>query len=483
MTNDKARTTEKPGVIENVTVGSQSSRLSSVIFFLLCFVPVFTTVLFGGVDNTTWIIVTICWLAIILMWLVEAWRAKGLIFESSYLQLPLIGLLLIGLIQLLPFGSGVGDASIAVPATNSLTLDPNGTRFFLSHLIVYIVFFAACLTFINSEKRLRKVVILVVIFGAIMAFVAILLRLASPDMIYGLRNPGQAVPFGPFVNQHHFAAFMEMTGSVTLSLILGKSALQDKRPLFMIALAVMSIAIILTSSRGGMIASITVITFVLTMNFVIRKRSARSDEDKTEDRTLLQKAFTSTAIVGIILLLIGSVVFLGGSDALVRGVTMGAGTDDVSNGRLHFWWVAIKIFLDHPILGAGLDAFGVAFTKHDTWHGIFRVEQAHNEYLQILAETGIVGFACIAAFIYLLFRKGLRTVANAGSGFRQHAAIGALAGCLGILVHSFVDFPLRTPSNGFFFLLLVAIATVSVKTVSDGDSHRRKKHRSTSRSQ
>ncbi|MBP7416477.1 MAG: O-antigen ligase family protein [Pyrinomonadaceae bacterium] len=481
MMNETVKTTDKPGVIENVTVGGQSSRLSSIIFFLLCIVPVFTTILFGGVDNVTWIVVTICWVAIIVMWLIEAWRAKGLIFESSYLQLPLIGILLIGLIQLLPLGPGAGDASITVPATNLLTLDPNGTRYFLSHLIVYIVFFAACLTFINSEKRLRKVVFLVVIFGAIMAFVAILQRLASPDMIYGLRNPGQAVPFGPFINQHHFASFMEMTGGLTLGLIFGKSGLQDKKPLLFISVAIMTIAVILTSSRGGMIASIAVLAFVLAMSFIARKRNRTSE--RTEERTPTQKALIATVAAAAVLVLIGSVVFLGGSDALLRGVTMDVGKDDMSNGRLHFWSVAIKIFLDHPILGAGLDAFGVAFTKHDTWHGIFRVEQAHNEYLQILAETGIVGFACIGAFIYLLFKRGMATIASAGSGFRQNVAIGALAGCFGILIHSLFDFPLRTPSNGFFFLLLVAIATVSVKTAGDGDSHRRKKRRSTSHSQ
>ena len=479
--SDSLETIPKPGFIENVSIGRHASRLSSIIFFLLCLIPVLTTILFGGVDNATWIMVTIGWVAIILLWLVEAWRAKGLIFESSSLQLPLIGLLLIGLIQLLPLGSGVGDAAIAVPAARSLTLDPNGTRFFLSHLIVYIVFFAACLTYINSEKRLRKVVFMVVIFGAVVAFMAILQRLASPDLIYGLRVPYQAVAFGPFINQHHFASFMEMTGGVTLGLIFGRSAQQDKKPLLLISVAIMGIATILTSSRGGMIAFIGVISFVLAMSYVVRKRSARSES--SDEQNTPQKALIAVGVVAAILILIGSVIFLGGGDALVRGITMDVSKEDFTNGRLHFWSVAIKIFLEYPFLGAGLEAFGVAFTKHDTWHGIFRVEQAHNEYLQILAETGIVGFACVAAFIYLLFKKGMRTVAHAGSGFRQNVAIGALAGCLGILIHSLFDFPLRTPSNGFFFLLLAAIATVSVKTVSDGNAPRRRKRSSTSHSQ
>src|SRR5437899_5163736 len=146
------------------------------------------------------------------------------------------------------------------------------------------------------------------------------------------------------------------------------------------------------------------------------------------------------------------------------GINIGTGQMDFSTGRAHFWPIALQIFYSHPILGVGLDAFGVAFTKFDTWNGTLRVEQAHNEYLQTLADAGIAGFACIATYIYFLFKNGLATIANAAHGFRHDAAIGALAGCFGILIHSFFDFPLRTPSNAFFFLLLSAIAIVSVKS-------------------
>ena len=132
-------------------------------------------------------------------------------------------------------------------------------------------------------------------------------------------------------------------------------------------------------------------------------------------------------------------------------------SDDVTSGRTYFWSIAIRMFLDNPIFGVGFDAFGVAFTRYDTWNGFFRIEQAHNEYLQVLAEGGILSFLCLAAFLYLLFRGGLRNVRNS-SGLVREASIGALAGSLGIFTHSFFDFPLRTPSNGFFFLLLCAIA-------------------------
>src|SRR5205814_9874747 len=101
---------------------------------------------------------------------------------------PLLALLVIGLVQLIPLGG------------ETLSNDPFATRIFLVHLTVYITFFAACLTFINNEGRVKKAMMMVVIFGAVMAFVGILQRLANPDAIYGLRQTAQAQGFGPFIN-------------------------------------------------------------------------------------------------------------------------------------------------------------------------------------------------------------------------------------------------------------------------------------------
>jgi O-antigen ligase len=268
---------------------------------------------------------------------------------------------------------------------------------------------------------------------------------------------------------------MEMTAGLGLALLFSKRGARNTKLLLAFAVVVMGIAVVFTSSRGGVLGFISVLGFVMMLNFF----SGRWSDGKVvkESGGEIQRKIVLVAAAGsLVLVILGSVLLLGGNESLFRGIGVSQIQDGVSNGRAHFWSVALKIFLEHPILGAGLEAFGVAFTKHDTWNGFFRVEQAHNEYLQTLADAGIVGFACVAAFIYLLFKKGLRTIASARS-FRRDAAIGALAGCFGILVHSFFDFPLRTPSNAFFFLMLCAIATVPVQSAHS--DHSRRRHRST----
>ncbi|CAN5448288.1 hypothetical protein BH10ACI2_BH10ACI2_18910 [soil metagenome] len=449
--------------VDNLIGGETPTRVSSTIFLLLCFIPVFSTILFGGVDTVTWIMISVLWLAIVLLWIVEAWNSGGLLINTSSLQLPILGWVAIGIVQLMPLGGGSGDQG-GIAVSRALSMDPYSTRFFLVRLVVYFVFFAACLTFINNEKRLKKVVTLAILFGSIMAFYGILQRLANPDGIYGLRATPQSIPFGPFVNQHHSAAFMQMTGGLALGLLFGKDMGREKMVLLASAFVLMGVAVILPSSRGGLLGFVTVVSLVVIFNFM-SGRWSRSQQLNDGTNSPSQKKLVLAAAVGALLILVvGTVLFVGGDEALLRGTGIVNSTGDVTNGRGHFWPVAISIFRDHPILGAGFDAFGVAFTSHDSWNGLLRVEQAHNEYLQTLTDSGIAGFICIAGFIFLLFRKGLATISNA-AGFSQEAAIGALAGCAGILVHSFFDFPLRTPSNAFFFLTLCAIATVSISGV------------------
>lgn len=449
---------------ESVVAGDGSSRLSSIIFLLLCVAPVFSTVLFGAVDNMTWIFISMFWTAIVLLWLAEAWKAKGVMINTSSLQLPVIGLLVIGFVQLLPLGPGDAGDLVGAPISRALSLEPYATRFFVTRLVVYFVFFAACLAFINNERRVRKAVMTVIVFGAVMAFFGILQRLAAPEGIYGIRDTPQAIPFGPFVNQHHFAAFMEMTAGVTLGLLFGKGKGRDSRLLLAIAFVLMGVATVLTSSRGGVLGFLSVFAFVALLNLISGRWSGDRHVNATQPGGVYRKVVLAAGGVALIVIIFGVVLFLGGNDSLLRGIGVSNASTDISSGRAHFWPIAISIFLEHPVLGAGFDAFGVAFTKHDTWNGLLRVEQAHNEYLQILADAGLAGFFCIAGFIYLLFRKSLATIAAAGGSERRDAAVGALAGCFGIMIHSFFDFPLRTPSNAFFFLLLAAIATVSVRS-------------------
>jgi O-antigen ligase len=407
------------------------------------------------------------------LWLADAWLTREFRFSLNPLQIPLLGLIAIGLIQLLPLrGLEIPADLLSIPATASLSLAPYSTRLATVQLIVYFVFFAAVLVYINNQERLRKIVLTIIIFASLMAFFGILQRLANLEAIYGLRLANQAIPFASFINQHHFAAFMEMTIGVTLGLLFSRATKNNRRIFLSFAVVVMGIAVIFTSSRGGMLSLLAVVGCTVTAN-ILQKPLTRANSTDANGGNYRRVFGLISGGFGLILVLIGSVLLLGGDESLLRGVGL-SNPEDITNGRSHFWSVAWRIFLDHPFLGAGLDSFAFAFTGYDTWNGAFRVEQTHNDYLQILADAGLAGFACAAAFIVLLFKQGLRVVRQSSDSFRLSTAIGALAGCAGILIHSFFDFPLRTPSNALFFLTLTATAVVSIAPPKPSRKRKRK---------
>lgn len=449
----------------------KSSRLKGSIFFVLCVMLIFATVAYGAVDAWAMAALSVFSGAVVLLWLTDSFIGKEFRFSPNRLQFPLIALILIGFVQLLPLRGAVAPDLLSLPATRSLSLDPYATRFFIILLTVNLVFFAAALVFINTQKRMRLMVFTIIIFGSLMAFFGVIQSLtnSNPNSILGMRENRGAFPFATFINRHHFAAFMNMIIGLTLGLLFGNATKKDKRLLLVIALVLMGIALIFTGSRGAMLSLFGVVGFVVLINLLKKNTDDEFDEKPVAFR---RKFILIGSGLALILVLFSSVLLLGGDNSsLIRGIGL-SNESDTGNGRAHFWYVALQIILHNPILGAGLDAFGIAFSRYDTWNGSLRVEQAHNEYLQILADAGIFGFLCVAAFIYFLFKQGLRIVAGSVDSFRQSVAVGALAGCFGILLHSFFDFPLRTSSNGLFFLMLAALATVSIPDTESSQKRR-----------
>src|SRR5204862_1476105 len=148
---------------------------------------------------------------------------------------------------------------------------------------------------------------------------------------------------------------------------------------------------------------------------------------------------------------------------------------DPTTGRAHFWNVTLDVIKHHPFIGSGLGSFGVIYTRYDYGNGMYRLEQAHNDYLQILADAGIVGALLGVSFLIILFSKAFAR-RNTDDKFRRGIATGALAGCFAVLVHSAFDFTLHTTANALLFLVLAAMATLD-RRVDEGTGHRLRRRR------
>lgn len=449
------------------------SRLSTLAVVLLAFIPMVAVAVYGSVDPVALGLQAVLVSLLAVVWIADVMAKGRLELNLNITPLPLVALIAIGVVQILPlFGPVVSTDILSSDVSGTLSLDPFATRFAVIQLVIYLVYFLAAIHFLNSASRLRGMVYAVLAFCSVAAFFGILQFLAKPDAIYGLRPTPWAEPFGPYVNRHHFAALMVMSFSSAFAIFLGHHSTREKKMLLLISMILAGISVVLTGSRGGVLSISVAALFVLVSSVVASKKS---DSDVPGDGSRSTKIISSgLALFTLAALVVGSVVLLGGDSSLVRG--LGAvQSEDFSTGRIHFWQVTWEVIKQNPVIGVGLDSLAVAFTQFDSWSGTVRVEQSHNDYLQIFAEAGIFGILAVMAFVMIVFKKGLGNITRSENGFSRGMTIGALAGLLGVLIHSFFDFPLRTPSNGFFFILLTVFATNQVRFHVRHQERRRKK--------
>jgi O-antigen ligase len=447
---------------------------SRFAFLVICVAIVTTALAYGTVHYWALGLFNLGALTILILWIVDAWELRTLRISRSILQLPLLGFILLAIVQLLPFGPVDSTANIA-NVSRSLSFDPYSTRLFLIQFSTLFVYFAATLVFIDTPHRLQLMVRTIMIFGFLLAIFGLTQSIASPNKVYWVRELSQSTAFGPFINRHHFAGYMELTIALPLGLLFAGAIDREKILLYVFIAGLMGVALVMTGSRGGIISLVLEILFFVIVTGLIRP--AGSDHHHHRHQRSRLKSAGIRVVLGFALLagLFAGVMLMGGESSIMRFIDT-VNTDDPSTGRTHFWAVTLEIIKHNPILGTGLGAFGVVYTRFDSRNGLFRLEQAHNDYLQIFSDAGTVGALIGLIFLVLLFRRAFQR-AHSEDPFRRGIALAAAGGCFAVLIHSFFDFTLHTTSNALLFLILAALATLNGR-VEHVTRKRKRKRRS-----
>ena len=435
---------------------------SRFAFLVICIAIVLSALAYGTVHYWALALFNLGALTVLVLWMLDAWNLGTLRVSRNLLQLPLLGVLLLGLIQLLPL-------------SGTLSLDPYSTRLVLVQLATLLIYFAATLVFIDTPHRLHLMVRTIMIFGFVLAIFGLTQSFTSPTKVYWVRELSQSTAFGPFINRHHFAGYMELTIALPLGLLFAGVVDKQKRVLYLFVAGLMGVALVMTTSRGGIISLVAEIAFLAIVTAIWRTQSERR---RTKSSPLKSVAIRAGMAGALLVGLFFGVLMLGGEFSIYRFIDS-VNTDDPTTGRAHFWAVTLDIIKAHPYVGTGLGAFGVIYTRYDSRNGLFRLEQAHNDYLQVLSDAGIIGAVLAFSFVALLFWKAISR-ARSKDDFRRGVALAALSGCFAVLVHSFFDFTLHTPSNALLFLVMAALATLNGRVEAPRRKHRRSSSESSS---
>ena len=167
--------------------------------------------------------------------------------------------------------------------------------------------------------------------------------------------------------------------------------------------------------------------------------------------------------VMVMVLIVGTlgmgVVWMGGEDLALKIAGMSGISQDTIEGttRKDIWRATWSLIKDNPWTGVGFGAYYLAIPQYQVSSGRTKVEQAHNDYLDLIASGGVVAALLAAAFIVLLIWRA-RSSLRSADPYRRAAALGALAGILSVSVHSVADFGLQLTGIAVIFAALVVIA-------------------------
>jgi O-antigen ligase len=352
--------------------------------------------------------------------------------------------------------------------SHPLSINPSATRIGLAAAVALGLLLAGFARAATREDA-RRVVMLIAALGVVMSIAGLIQQAMWNGKIYGFWTPVySSLAFGPFVNRNHFAGWMLMAIPLVFASFCGRVSrgMHGVRPgwrdrlmwfgsadgtgttLLGFAGVIMAIGLAATLSRSGLIG-------------------------------LLAAAAVSGLVLARGKLGIGGRLVVGATAVLMVVVAVGVtGLDKVGDrfanpdmgtlgNRAGVWTDAWAIARRFPLTGTGLNTFGDATLIYQTGNPDVHYVQAHNDYLQLMAEGGVL--ICVPALAALvagvrLVRRRMRSVPPASGDYWIRT--GAVTGILAIGLQSLVDFSLQMPGNAVLFVVLLALAARRTSAVN-----------------
>lgn len=398
--------------------------LSKVIFVLLVGVLIVTPIPYATVEPW-WKAFFIC--AVLGIFILGIF-VKTIFQNSSLVLFPLLAL------------SGLAF----VQSWTALSADPFQTRFFALQLLALTAFLSLLYQYAATEKRVRVLVYTVIGIAIVSAIFGILRQTTQHQtgFVLPLLKPNQG--FAQFINKNHFAYLMEMAFGLLMGLIIAGSS---KQRLVQFALLLpIWVGLVLSNSRGGIIAMLVQVT--TTTLFLLQT-------------TTLKLALAAVLVAAVLL----GTVWVGGERLVANFTAAGnelTATDRDGASRNEIWRATLKMFAAHPLLGVGLGAYWIGITTYHDASGVLTPQEAHNDYLELLASGGVLGLALGAWFAVIVIRLAGRNL-NTDTGFLRAVRIGAVLGLAGVAAHSLLDFGLHLIGNTVVFFTLIMLATFQRK--------------------
>jgi putative inorganic carbon (HCO3(-)) transporter len=221
------------------------------------------------------------------------------------------------------------------------------------------------------------------------------------------------------------------------------------KALAMTMFVVNSACLVLTFSRGGWIGFVVLIFVFLVL--LLYWYSVRLPE-------AWRPWAMPVLLGGSVGLMVLAVLFVGPVRDRVASIFIGR-RDSSNNFRMNVWSSVVEMIRDRPILGIGPgnNAFNKIYPRY--MHTRFSALSAYSIFLEVLVETGFIGFSCFLWLLIVTFNQGIQQLSRlrGSANYQGFWLVGAIAGMVGILSHGLVDTVWYRPEVNTLWWLMVAI--------------------------
>jgi hypothetical protein len=357
----------------------------------------------------------------------------------------------------------------ASAAAHPLSVSPVETRSRLRLLVSLAAAFFLVARWARQPGRVMFLLSAITITAFLVALFGLVQFLTWNGRIYWFRRVPETSSFGPFVNHNHFAGYVGMVIPVAICLgfffMEGRGREDDhsapdrlgRLGLALFAAVLLVVSLVFTLSRGGILS--TVIGGIVLFTLVSRRMVSR-----------LATWSVAIALAVVAVVLIAWI----GADIVHHqaGDMKKLGSEATFQSRVVIWRTMLQHARDYLWFGSGLGTFEESFAAYTPPGSSQRWDRAHNDYLQLMWETGLMGLALFLAaagiFLHRYWLPAVLARSHPMSLFRLGLAISVLT----IAVHSLVDFNLQIGSNGFLFALISG----SIVALHDGVDARAQDH-------
>ncbi|MDP8981631.1 MAG: O-antigen ligase family protein [Acidobacteriota bacterium] len=259
---------------------------------------------------------------------------------------------------------------------------------------------------------------------------------------------------GTYVDRDHFAGLLEMILPLAVMYALAawlRADTRHKSPA-MPALAaaglgsaagLMLLGIIYSLSRMGFVVALFALFAIGLLAAGQRLRSARV------------RWVALGVLAGLVAL---AFVLLPPDQLIVRFADLASSDRVAGDTRLHFWKETLSLIGAYPWFGCGLGGYESAFRQFQITLPMMSVDFAHNDYLQALAELGIIGGAILAALLIAIAARAVSGSLRQDTVDSRFLAIGCVGSILAMLLHSIVDFNMQIPANALVMSWIAGVA-------------------------